>query len=279
MFNTGIDIESLSLASCYLRMKPVGTDNVLATGTGFIYKYENFHYLITNGHNITRVNPETNTRISNSIAYPIKISTKLRTISNIGDKIIIGTCPYEINLYNDLEFKIPIWYVHPIHEYLVDVIAIPLFSIPNEAKLYPINAFNFNDIDIFANPSDDVFIIGYPLNITGGKELPIWKKGTIANEPSIDLDNLPKFLIDTATREGMSGSPVIFQRNGIHRFNKEHFIGNEVIGTIRSFIGIYSGRIGAEDNFKAQLGIVWKKTVIDEILNSKKSGNLNFQNI
>lgn len=33
------------------------------------------------------------------------------------------------------------------------------------------------------------------------------------------------------------------------------------------FIGVYSGRIGADDEFKAQLGKVWKKRVIDEIIN------------
>ena len=51
------------------------------------------------------------------------------------------------------------------------------------------------------------------------------------------------------------------------------------IGMIRSFLGVYSGRIGAEDNFKAQLGIVWKKTVIEEILAAKKRSSIDFQNI
>jgi hypothetical protein len=34
------------------------------------------------------------------------------------------------------------------------------------------------------------------------------------------------------------------------------------------FLGVYSGRLG-EDEFKAQLGIVWKKEVIEEIITGK----------
>ncbi len=97
-----------------------------------------------------------------------------------------------------------------------------------------------------------------PFDITGGKELPIWKRGTISTEPVIDIENLPKFLVDTATRSGMSGSPVIMQRNGFHAFDGQQLTGKEIIGLIRLFAGVYSGRIGTEDNLQTQLGIVWK---------------------
>lgn len=33
------------------------------------------------------------------------------------------------------------------------------------------------------------------------------------------------------------------------------------------FVGVYSRRIGAEDEFKAQLGRVWKRQVIEDIIN------------
>lgn len=281
MFRVGVDLESLSLASHYLRMIPDGVDTPLATGTGFIYEHENSFYLITNAHNVTRVNPETNQRITSSIAFPSKIRTKFRVFLNDVEPIAITTKLYDINLYCDDSFKIPNWYMHPTHGYLVDVVAIPLTPTPTDCKLFPINSYDYFEKGIFADPSDDVFIIGFPLDMTGGKELPIWKKGSIATEPGIDLDNLPKFLIDTATRQGMSGSPVIFQRTGIHGFSKTKPMNpeNMQIGMIRSFIGVYSGRIGADDNFKAQLGVVWKKTVIEEIFLAKKRGTIEFQNI
>ncbi|MDZ7783208.1 MAG: hypothetical protein U5K56_09900 [Halioglobus sp.] len=46
---------------------------------------------------------------------------------------------------------------------------------------------------------------------------------------------------------------------------------SELIGRIRNFIGVYSGRIG-KDEAKAQLGIVWKVVVMEEIINGKIYG-------
>jgi hypothetical protein len=48
-------------------------------------------------------------------------------------------------------------------------------------------------------------------------------------------------------------------------------MGSEVIGRIRNFMGIYSGQIG-KDELKAQLGIVWKARVIEEIIDAKALG-------
>ena len=65
----------------------------------------------------------------------------------------------------------------------------------------------------------------------------------------------------------MSGSPVIYKER------RQIGIGDGDPGTpnvkfsnnLMKFIGIYSGRIG-DDVMKAQLGIVWKSSVIDEII-------------
>lgn len=99
--------------------------------------------------------------------------------------------------------------------------------------------------------------------------MPIWKKASIATQP--DIDSLPKILIDTATRSGLSGSPVIMQRVGVHGMVNAQVMSETTFGRIRKFIGVYSGRIG-DDELKAQLGIVWKAKVIDEIINAKIKG-------
>jgi hypothetical protein len=41
-----------------------------------------------------------------------------------------------------------------------------------------------------------------------------------------------------------------------------------MMGKGRRFIGVYSGRLGAEDEFKAQLGLVWKESGLIELLDS-----------
>lgn len=251
----------------------------MSTGTGFVYEYNSKLYLITNGHNLTRVNPDTNERIINSAAFPIKIKTKARIIPKEAPESFTAVF-FDIDLYDDEDYKKPKWFIHPTHGYKVDVIAIPfadLAEIPEHVKLFPINRYKFDD-NFEIEVADDVFILGYPFDITGGKELPIWKRGTISTEPFIDINNLPKFLVDTATRSGMSGSPVIMQRNGFHGFNGKQMTGNEIFGLIRLFAGVYSGRIGADDNFQTQLGVVWKTEVIEEIIVGKRVGDIEFQN-
>lgn len=276
-----IKIGSPTFATHYLRMLPFGSDNVMSTGTGFIYEYENYMYLITNGHNVTRVNPQQTERIIKSAAFPTLIQTKARFLREDNPDEIGITEPFLIDLYEDEDFKKPLWYIHPEKGYLIDVVAIPIErcdKIPKNIKLFPINKFDF-DKEYPLEIADDVFILGYPFNIAGKLELPIWKRGTIASEPVLNIDNLPKIFVDTATRSGMSGSPVIMKRTGIHGFDGKKLKGNEIIGTIHNFIGIYSGRIGADDEFKAQLGIIWKEEVIMEILKAKKTSDVKFQMI
>lgn len=50
------------------------------------------------------------------------------------------------------------------------------------------------------------------------------------------------------------------------------------IGTIFGFVGVYSGRIGKLTESDVQLGIVWGKQVIEEILSAKVQATTEFQN-
>ena len=99
-----------------------------------------------------------------------------------------------------------------------------------------------------------------------GGVFPIWKKASIASEPNIDIQQMPYFFIDTATRSGMSGSPVVIYRK--RSFTIEEESTGKFSGHITKLIGVYSGRIGADSDMisDAQLGRVWKASVIDEII-------------
>jgi hypothetical protein len=152
-----------------------------------------------------------------------------------------------------------VWLEHPVRRLRIDVVAIPI-AVPDWAQAYTIDSVNTAP-KMLLRVSTDVFVLGYPRGISGGRGFPIWKRASIATEPDKDLDG-PKMLVDTATREGMSGSPVIavahkgfeaepgFLATGDHAYR---------------FVGVYSGRLGA-DEMKAQLGIVWKARVVDEIV-------------
>jgi len=52
-------------------------------------------------------------------------------------------------------------------------------------------------------------VLGYPEGMIGPGRSPIWKRGSMASEPKYNWRDKPGFLIDTATRNGMSGAPVV----------------------------------------------------------------------
>src|SRR5438552_14598300 len=59
------------------------------------------------------------------------------------------------------------------------------------------------------------------------------------------------FLVDAMTREGMSGAPVVTQSGG------------------STFLGIYSGRLPDEP----EIGIVWRSTVVQELVERATRGS------
>ena len=83
-----------------------------------------------------------------------------------------------------------------------------------------------------------VFVLGFPVGLHDGV-FPIWKRASIASEPRIDEGDLPKILIHTATREGMSGAPVFVIQRGVHRVRGDPA---RIIGHGQCFLGVYSNR-------------------------------------
>jgi len=244
----------------------------LGIGTAFLYYFneDREFYLVTNWHNVTGRNPVTLELIHSDGAIPDKIEVKPHATKLSGDgkvaahSLVTGTIP----LYQDEEMFEPIWFEHPEHGRKVDVIAIPLKSIemPKEESF---EVLNRGDDKILISIGMDVAILGFPRGISGGR-FPIWKRGTIASEPFQDLDSLPKFYVDCATREGMSGSPVIACVNGPIRYENNPHVGQSN-GMIHRFLGIYSGRVG-NDTYGAQLGVVWKESALAEIIRGQKIG-------
>jgi hypothetical protein len=165
------------------------------------------------------------------------------------------------------ESEQPKWYEHSVHRHNVDVVALPI-SCAAGLITYPINNMPSTQ-DMNVRVGQEVFAIGYPfgLFLSG---FPVWKRASVATEPEIDLESLPKFMVDTASRSGMSGSPVVRRQYG--QYQTEN--GGTVVtaGAATKFLGVYSGRVGADDELKAQLGIVWKAGVIDEIVSNGVPG-------
>jgi hypothetical protein len=114
---------------------------------------------------------------------------------------------------------------------------------------------------------DDVFVLGFPRGIESSNGLPIWKRGTIASEPTVPVNELPIMLIDTATREGMSGGPVIARQTRGSKDGKLTLL----MGEVGRFVGVYTSRNKGDDEFEAQVGRVWtREHVVDVIRNGSK---------
>src|SRR5258706_762045 len=241
-----------------LFVEPLFGDNPMGVATGLIWNYEGSNYLVTNWHVMTGLHPQTQQPIDTHGTRPEKLRIWLHLENDIGAWETL-----DVSLFDNQGR--PLWKEHKEFRSKVDVAIIKL-SLPTKFRTFPINEIPIEDIR--SEVGGDVFIIGFPLGITSDRKFPIWKNGSIASEPEINLEGLPKLLIDSMTREGMSGSPVILQFVGLHAEDANNIQPTDWIGMARKFIGVYSGRLPGQDEFEAHLGIVWKAGAIEDILKS-----------
>lgn len=245
------------------------SDAASASATGFIYQYQGNDYLVSNWHVFSGRHAITKKELDETnLSLPDKIRVYFPEEGKQG-----ATIKKEYPLKNPLN-NTYCWFEHPL-ENQIDVGVLPIKIEPKSA-IYPINQVNASR-GINAFPTDfyvgqEVFVFGFPLGLKGSGGFPIWKRASIATEPYLPLNGEnQKILIDTATREGMSGSPVMVVGSpGCEVL----FDGKKQPINIRSsklFLGIYSGRILGTDEFAAQLGVVWKEQVIKEIIKAKKA--------
>lgn len=260
------NFEPLSQTAYYLQSAKKDledNEHILASGTCFFLIRDEKTYLITNWHNVTGKNPNTNEYLSKPFQSPDYL--KVQVFKN---QEILEPTFLKIDLFDNDGKKI--WLEHPEFGQKIDAVAIEV-AIPEDKLVMDCETFiEPHNENTNVKVKQDVFVLGYPFGIKTGNIFPIWKRASVASEPLIDVDNLPKMYIDTASRSGMSGSPVVyFEKRSVGIIDSEK--GN--IDNIKSIshnhmqlIGIYSGRIGGKDELSAQLGIVWKFKAIEEII-------------
>jgi hypothetical protein len=235
----------------------------LGHATGFWFARDGQFYLVTNCHVVSGRNAYTGQPLRRDGAIPEVIRTFFQS-----PRLGFLTPGVIIPLYND-EGR-PIWWQHASGQD-IDVAIIPFdYEADDGYKIFPVNQ-QIEEPPLFFNVGIDVFVVGYPLNIQHGYMLPIWKRGTVATTPSFPFDGLPLFLIDTLSRKGMSGSPVFVRSIGGGLMDNMSYIASPAIFT--RFVGVYSGRYGADDQFGAHLGRVWHRSVIDEIIQNPLPGS------
>jgi hypothetical protein len=226
----------------------------LGQGTGFIWKRREQYYLVTNWHVLSMCDFFTQANLRKDAGRP----NILRTLFNIKTGSF-GRQRWDINIrdHNDT----PLWLVHPSKR--VDVAVLPIPDRPKELAiaLYPINVLANARLRIEIGM--EVFILGYPFEIKL-PAYPVWKRGSIASEPELAPITTDYMLVDTASRPGMSGAPVI-RRSWTNHMIEPGFIAT-VDTPINKFIGVYSGRLPTDYSYEAQVGLVWSDYLIEEIV-------------
>lgn len=250
-----VKIDQYSVSTVPLEM--FFGETFLSLGTGFFWRFKEEIFLITNWHNVSGKNPTTGKHLSPTLAEPDRLRVWWNVRNQLGNKAAVE---HTIRDHDGT----PLWLVHPQHRRAVDVVALPIV-VPANADPYPINEMEQDDLLIQVGM--DVFVLGYPFGI-GPAGLPVWKRGSIAVEPQVaEAAGASPIFIDTASRPGMSGSPVIRRSWGIAQLAT----GDTSMGitTATKFIGIYSGRIEAADPLDAQLGMMWPAKLINEIVSGQ----------
>lgn len=252
-----------------LRRLPDDSWFTCAAASGSYWIHDNKWHLITNWHNLTGCHPETHTALSPKGTFPTQVRLRFLRNGEFEGRKVFHWSFHELDLYS--AEGMPLWLEHPSLGHRVDVVALPTFNYdPSDETVATVainrhgHWFNLNVV-----PGDECFVLGYPGGFSGGFDLPLWKRASIASEPSLDLDGLPKLLVDTATRSGMSGAPVVAISNGWH-VPIGGKIQDGVWGRVEKFVGIYSSRI--DDDKELSIGTVWKERVIEEILLGEKPG-------
>ncbi len=265
-----IKLNQISASSHRIRMAYDGQE--LSIGTAFFYKHREKYWLVTNWHNLTGLNPETQKPLSEkTCGIPNQIILKVAELVKKNGIDCLAWSESIIPLY-DVEGN-PKWKIHPQYGEKVDL-GVLEFDTVREGIAFVNDESRLELSKIPLSAGIDAFVIGYPLGLTGGVSLPLWKRASIASEPSIDVDGLPKILIDTATREGMSGSPVYARYTGYWRSDDKTEEDDFVFGEGTRFLGIYSGRILRKDLFDAQIGIVWKESAIVDAIEGSQYGSV-----
>jgi hypothetical protein len=249
-----VQTDPYSQAPLFIKMRFATTE--LAAGTAFFYRLHGELYLISNWHNFSGRNPETQEPLSDHGGLPNNILCY--ACLNLPH---IKRAWLELPLESDGK---PVWFQHPTQGGKVDIGVLPVV-LPSNFRAVILNEFSSTPMTL--RVSHDVFVLGYPLGLMAEHGLPVWKRASVATEPGTSS---PSFFIDTASRSGMSGSPVLFRYRGFYKHDTASSAVSEEdwFGEGDMFIGVYSGRLGAS-SVEAQLGVVWKAHLIDEVITAR----------
>jgi hypothetical protein len=244
-------------------------DQHLSYGSCFFWRHAERVFLVSNWHNLAGRNPLIDKPMSPTAGLPDRVLFQaFRRLPQLDAASTYEAAVESLELsLVKLSSGLPAWLEHPTFGKQVDVAAMDVTDLIAGYEVTGVNTLESNAA-LRPQVSQDIFILGYPFGRMVNAPVPIWKRGTIALDPAFDIDSLPKMLVDTATREGMSGSVVLarqFVPMPWYEIHDGASPGRVAFSNHDTVIGVYSGRY-YPDHEKAQLGIVWKRSTIEETI-------------
>lgn len=281
-----VRVNPYSVRAVYLEiLAPTGKP--MGSATGFVIRRPDRFFLITNRHVVTGKRQGSEQLLGPAVpkwvrAWPACTLPKVK-----------GFAPLTIALED--EHDKALWLEHPKYSVNVDVVAIPLAlhvdvvsatrmewppfgsNLSQSAPMGRMALDGVIDREVLCEvplaprrliPALELFVLGFPVGwkplVAAQSAYAVWSRGSVASEPELDWDDLPRFLIDSRTRQGQSGSPVFAFRNYAWRDAQGDIqlpTGPAVEGEL---VGIYSGRIHPESD----LGYVWRAETVAEIIDA-----------
>lgn len=232
------------------------------------------------------------THISTGTAFALSThngkTTVVTCLHNLtGRNFFTGECLDKRNLATPNRFSLSIWLSNDgetLHAYELKGAlfnnAAPLFFFDTSEQgadiaVFEVTADQFaprvsslgdieqQDWSVFAG--QDVFVLGYPSSLSLG-QTPVWKKASIASEPSQKVDGRPLVLLDGLTFSGMSGGPVFIMQSQGFSDSGVYDIGPSMKLRI---LGVYGGRYSTDREKSGQLGYFWPIKKAVEIYDQK----------
>jgi hypothetical protein len=94
----------------------------------------------------------------------------------------------------------------------------------------------------------------------------LWKRGSIATEPLLSIDQKPLMLLDILSTKGMSGSPIV--RRVLGPATTDAPANHLQTVCTDEFIGVYAGRLGSEELRRVGVGYAWHGKLVDEVISA-----------
>jgi len=243
--------DQLSLASLKLRI--LRNDRDIGSATGFVVLKNNKNYLVTNRHVVLACALDRDPADIGGWLCANRISIFHNRTGQPGQWFWVTE-----DLFDAQGQKR--WFEHPTLKGSADLVALPLAH-TDGVVCYDLG-MELGNTDIVVGPGDSVSIVGFPFGLAQDAGLPIWKTGTVASDFVTNVSGKPMFLVDTTSRQGMSGSPVYAVRSGPYR-STAGLLKMATTGSMKKFLGVYS-----EQNQDVELGGVWKAEAVKALYDS-----------